>query len=157
MARYAIVRDGTGYVENVSTWDGTTPWTPPTGTTAVQIGANETCVTGEGIGPGCTRNGNGTYTFGVPPVDPLMANKQTLLSQLPGALDACDDIVSRGNLLLQKAAYGTANLANLNDLLDIVKQIVGGPNKDGNGGLMAVAKFEKQLMRLAGGLLDETN
>jgi hypothetical protein len=33
MARYAIVSNGT--VENVSEWDGVTPWEPPSGTTAV--------------------------------------------------------------------------------------------------------------------------
>ena len=33
MARYAIVSNGT--VENVSEWDGVTPWEPPAGTTAV--------------------------------------------------------------------------------------------------------------------------
>ena len=31
MARYAHIRTATGAVENVSEWDGTTPYTPPSG------------------------------------------------------------------------------------------------------------------------------
>lgn len=33
--RYATIRDG--WVENVSEWDGATPWTPPEGTEAVSL------------------------------------------------------------------------------------------------------------------------
>lgn len=35
--RYAIVDDITKVVLNITKWDGTTPWQPPAGTTAVNI------------------------------------------------------------------------------------------------------------------------
>lgn len=36
MSNYAIVRDSDGLIENITVWDGVTPWTPPAGTTAVE-------------------------------------------------------------------------------------------------------------------------
>lgn len=54
---YAIVNSTTGAVENITEWDGLTPWSPPSGTTAVL--ADEDAVIG------------GTYANGVftkPPV-----------------------------------------------------------------------------------------
>ena len=35
--RYAIVDNATKVVINVAKWDGITPWTPPTGTTLVNV------------------------------------------------------------------------------------------------------------------------
>lgn len=35
--RYAIVDNATKVVINISKWDGVTPWTPPAGTTAVNV------------------------------------------------------------------------------------------------------------------------
>jgi hypothetical protein len=54
MPTYAVV-DSTGTVVNVVMWDGTTPWQPPTGTTAVLVPA------GSNAGIGSTYS-NGTFT-----------------------------------------------------------------------------------------------
>jgi hypothetical protein len=35
--RYAIVENATKIVVNIVKWDGVTPWTPPAGTTAVNV------------------------------------------------------------------------------------------------------------------------
>jgi hypothetical protein len=34
---YAIVSDASKVVENIIVWDGVSPWTPPPGTTAVNV------------------------------------------------------------------------------------------------------------------------
>lgn len=44
MDRYAIVDNVTHLVVNVCAWDGVTEWSPPTGTTAVKLAADETAV-----------------------------------------------------------------------------------------------------------------
>ena len=55
--RYAIVDDATKVVQNVIVWDGVTTFTPPTGTTLVNV---------DGIpcGPGWIEQPNGSF---IPP------------------------------------------------------------------------------------------
>lgn len=55
--KYAIVDDATKVVQNVIVWDGVTPFTPPTGTTLVNV---------DGIlcGPGWIQQQDGSF---VPP------------------------------------------------------------------------------------------
>ena len=53
--RYAIVDDATKVVQNVIVWDGVTPFTPPAGTTLVNV---------DGIpcGPGWIEQPDGSFT-----------------------------------------------------------------------------------------------
>ena len=55
--RYAIVDDATKVVQNVIVWDGVTPYTPPAGTTLVNV---------DGIpcGPGWIQQTDGSF---IPP------------------------------------------------------------------------------------------
>jgi len=46
MARYAIVRDSDGLIENVVVWDGETQWSPPSGTTGVLDSSDEAKIRG---------------------------------------------------------------------------------------------------------------
>jgi hypothetical protein len=53
--RYAIVDDATKVVQNVIVWDGATPYTPPAGTTLVNV---------DGIpcGPGWIQQPDGSFS-----------------------------------------------------------------------------------------------
>lgn len=157
MARYTLV-NGSNIVENVTTWDGIGEFNPPN-VTLYLIEDNALCVGGEGIGPGCIRNSDGTYTYAVPAVPLNVANKQALLQRMPAAMAELDQIITRGNTFLAQANYSVANAAQaqtaINDLLSKLKSIVGGIPADGSGGLMAVARDCKALIRLAAGILDD--
>lgn len=52
--RYAIVDDIAKVVENVIVWDGTSPYTPPTGTTLVNVDAIP-------CGPGWIQQPDGSF------------------------------------------------------------------------------------------------
>lgn len=57
--RYAIVDDLTKIVQGVILWDGVTPYTPPTGTTLVNVD-------GISCGPGWIQQPDGSF---LPPQD----------------------------------------------------------------------------------------
>ena len=57
--RYAIIDNATNVVCSVIIWDGVTPFTPPTGTTLVNVD-------GVPCGPGWTKQPDGQF---VPPTE----------------------------------------------------------------------------------------
>lgn len=46
MARYAVVRDSDGLIENAVLWDGVAEWSPPASTTAVEDTSEESKIDG---------------------------------------------------------------------------------------------------------------
>lgn len=103
---YALV-DGAGNVSAVVLWDGANPPAFP-GFTPVLAPA--------GVGPGYTYSG-GVFTPGQTPAQQAAANYGILTSNLAAALARCDQIQAQAAAFVAQAPYGTANLANLNDLL----------------------------------------
>lgn len=90
----------------------------------------------------------------VPPVPTQeQLNKQAIVGWLGGALDVLGTMQTQARGLLPVAQggstndYAASNLANLNDLLHKLQQVIGGPSRDGSGGMLEIIAGMRIMIR----------
>lgn len=159
IAPYAVI-DAGNVVQNIVAWDGdATTWQPPAGSTTVNV-SGLACVGGQPIGIGCTHAGGnpGTFTFAQTSQQIIDGNRASILAFTAAAIPVLATMGTQLQTLRTGTFvdYGTANLANLNDLKHKVQAIAGGPSLDGAGGLEQVVTGLSRLCRLLSNTLDAT-